>query len=1080
MHRHLACFALVTALAAHAQEATPPAWSVNSPPGPKTEATIDTRTGTWMAVDVSPDGRTLVFDLLGDLYLLPIAGGEAKPLTHSMAWEMQPRFSPDGKQIAFISDAGGGDNVWVMGADGSGARAVTQEKTRLLGNPVWHPGGQYIAARKHFVGTRSLGSGEIWLYHVDGGKANAGVQLNEKPNWQKDRGEPALSPDGRWLYWSQDTTPGDDFEYNKNSRAEIFRIYRQSLDDGSVEPFVTGAGGAIRPQPAPDGKQLAFVRRVDGISTLFVKDLVSGRERAVWGPLTRDMQESWSVHGVYPGFAWLPGSREVVIWAGGQLWRVDVAKGSAAAIPFHVSDTRELRQPVRPPAATDVAADAFDVKQLRWAEVAPDGQRVVFGALGSLYLRDLKQGQPQRIATPAGAFAYYPSFSRDGKQLVYASWHDDELGRIRLRDLASGKDTVLTPEPGTYTAPRLSPDGRWVAYTKVRGGHLTAPWGGQGAGLYVAPVDGRSPPQRLTTDGEAPQWSAGSDAVFFTRRSRKDEVDTERSLVRLRLADRVQTVVATSQGATEFALSPDGRWLGFVEGFKAHVVSLPQTGKPVALAPGMEALPVRTLASDAGQYLHWSGDSQRLHHMQGHELVTTPLAAGANATRQPLGFKHASDTPQGAPIALVGARLVTMGGERSDEVIDDGTVVVHGARIIAIGPRASTPVPAGATPINVQGATIVPGFIDAHWHGAMAEAQMVPQRSWVDYASLAFGLTTLHDPSNRSGDIFTHAEMQRAGLVTGPRIYSTGAILYGAKGDLHAKIDTLDDALMHLKRMKAAGAISVKSYNQPRRDQRQMILEAARQTGMMVVPEGGSLFQMNMTMLIDGHTSIEHALPVAQVYDDVKQLWRQAPTGYTPTLGVAYGGLDGEHYWYARTDVWRHPLLARYVPRGILQSRAVRRETAPEEDFNVLTVARTAHELAQVGVKANIGAHGQREGLAAHWELWTFAAGGMSPLEALQTATINPARQFGLEQDLGSLAVGKLADLVVIQGDVLADIRQSDRIGYVMQNGRLYALPGMDEVAPRQRLRAAFFFEGDGADTPVEIEGEAHTRCVGH
>lgn len=1073
----------MAAVAAHAQTASSPAWDVNNPPGPKAEAVIDARTGTWMAVDASPDGRTLVFDLLGDLYVLPIAGGEAKPLTHSMAWEMQPRFSPDGKQIAFISDAGGGDNVWVMNVDGSGARVVTQEKTRLLGNPVWHPSGQYIAARKHFVGTRSLGSGEIWLYHLGGGSTNAGVQLNEKPNWQKDLGEPALSPDGRWLYWSQDATPGTDFEYNKNSRAEIFRIYRQSLDDGSVEPYVTGAGGAIRPQPAPDGKQLAFVRRVDGISTLFVKDLVSGRERAVWGPLERDMQEAWSVHGVYPSFTWLPGSREVVIWARGQLWRVDMAKGTAHVIPFHVKDSRELRQPVRPPGATDVAADTFDVKQLRWAEVAPDGQRMAFGALGSLYLRDLRgapSGQPQRIATPAGALAYYPSFSRDGRQLVYASWQDDALGRIRLRELASGKETVLTPTPGTYTAPRLSPDGRWVAYTKVRGGRLTAPWGGQDGGLYVAPVDGRSPPQRLTPSGEAPQWGAGSDAIYFTRYSHKDEVDTERSLVRLRLADRVQTVVATSQGATEFALSPDGRWLGFVEGFKAHVVPLPQTGKPVALSPTMDALPVRTLASDAGQYLHWSGDSTRLHHMQGDVLVTTPLAADASATRQPMGFKQATDTPQGAPIALVGARLVTLRGERSDEVIDDGTVIVHGARITAIGPRASTPVPAGATTVDVKGATIVPGFIDAHWHGAMAESQMVPQQSWVDYASLAFGVTTLHDPSNRSGDIFTHAEMQRAGLVTGPRVYSTGAILYGAKGDLHARIDTLDDALMHLKRMKAAGAISVKSYNQPRRDQRQMVLEAARQTGMMVVPEGGSLFQMNMSMLIDGHTSIEHALPVAQVYDDVKQLWGQVATGYTPTLGVAYGGLDGEHYWYARTDVWRHPLLARYVPRGILQSRAVRRETAPEEDFNVLTVARTAHELVQAGVKANIGAHGQREGLAAHWELWTFVAGGMSPLEALQTATINPARQFGLERDLGSLDVGKLADLVVIQGDVLADIRQSDRIGHVMQNGRLYALPGMDEVAPRKKARAAFFFEGDGADTPVDIEGEAHTRCVGH
>ena len=167
-----------------------PKWDVNHPPGPKATVNIDVRTGTWMSVDVSPDGQRLVFDLLGDLYTLPIAGGEATPLTHSIAWEMQARWSPDGKRIAYISDAGGGDNVWTMNADGTDAKAVTKEDFRMLYTPTWSPDGQYIAARKHFTGTRSLGSGEIWLYHASG--AGKGVQLNEKPNWQKDLGEPAF------------------------------------------------------------------------------------------------------------------------------------------------------------------------------------------------------------------------------------------------------------------------------------------------------------------------------------------------------------------------------------------------------------------------------------------------------------------------------------------------------------------------------------------------------------------------------------------------------------------------------------------------------------------------------------------------------------------------------------------------------------------------------------------------------------------------------------------------------------------------------------------------------------------------
>ncbi len=369
-------------------------WDVNAPPGEAATVSLDVRTGTWMSVDASPDGKTLVFDLLGDLYTLPVEGGEAKALTHSIAWDMQPRFSPDGKRIAYVSDAGGGDNVWVMNADGTGARAVSTEDFRLVNNPVWHPSGDYVAARKHYSGTRSLGSGEIWLYHASGGK---GVALNEKPNWQKDLGEPAFSPDGRYVYFSQDTTPGRTFEYNKNSHEQIYVVQRLDTTDGTIEPFVTGPGGAVRPVPSPDGRLLAFVRRVGNQSTLFVKDLATGEERPVWGGLERDLQEAWAIHGVYPGFAWLPGAREVVVWAQGKLWRVDVASGKAREIPFHVKDTREVRKAVR--FTTAVAPDTFDVRQLRWATVFPAGDRVVYSALGHLYVEDLPGGTPRRLTT---------------------------------------------------------------------------------------------------------------------------------------------------------------------------------------------------------------------------------------------------------------------------------------------------------------------------------------------------------------------------------------------------------------------------------------------------------------------------------------------------------------------------------------------------------------------------------------------------------------------------------------------------------------------------------------------------------
>jgi imidazolonepropionase-like amidohydrolase/Tol biopolymer transport system component len=1086
-----------------------PKWDVNHPPGVAQTVNIDAKSGTWMSVDVSPDGKQLVFDLLGDLYTLPIGGGEAHALTHSIAWEMQPRFSPDGKQIAFTSDAGGGDNIWVMNSDGSDVHAVTKETYRLLNSPVWHPSGQYLAAHKHFSGTRSIGSGEIWLYHTSA--TGTGVALNEKPNWQKDLGEPAFSKDGRYLYYSQDTTPGTAFEYNKDSHGQIYQIFRRDLQEGKTRAFVSGAGGAIRPTPSPDGKYLAFVRRVKNQSTLFIKDTHTGIEKAAWPELERDLQEAWAIHGVYPAFNWLPDSKEIVLWAKGGLWRINPFSGQATAIPFHVQDTREVRAALRVPQI--VAPDEFAVKQLRWTHVAPQGDQVVYSALGHLYLRKLgdAKGEAHRLTTQDHHFEFFPKFSRDGKRIVFTTWNDQDTGSVRVIELASGKERIISQTPGKYTEPNFSPDGKQVVYVKRPGGYLTTPWHGLENGVYLAQLDGASAaaPKLITEEGGAPQFGADNRHLYVTREIHDNEVDFHTDLVQIDLEQRREQIIAKSEFATDYALSPNGLQLAYQERFHAFVMPLPLAGKTITLGKGADALPSKQLDVDAGNYLHWSDDSQHLHYSLGDQLFTQDIRT-AFAYEKPVSDKNdtvasaADGTPAHKPavpaiptlppvpgvaigftakaaqtkanIVISGARIVTMKG---DEVIDDGRIVIENNRIKAIGKASEIAIPAGAQQFDAHGKTMIPGLIDVHWHGSMGEDGIIPQTSWVNYASLAFGVTTLHDPSNDTGQIFTQSEMQRAGSVIGPRIYSTGTILYGAKGNFAAPVDSLADALTHLRRLKAAGAISVKSYNQPRREQRQQIIEAARQTGMMVVPEGGSLFQHNMTMIIDGHTGIEHALPVPRVYEDVQQLWSQTAVGYTPTLGVGYGGLDGETYWYAYTEVWKHPLLTRFVPAAVLEPRSVRRPIAPESDYNVFNIAKSATQLQRLGVNVNLGAHGQREGLAAHWELWTLNKGGMTPLEALRVGTLNGAKYLGMERDIGSLEVGKLADLVLIEGDLLNNFLQSDHVTQVMQNGRLFDSASMNQILPQAKPRPAFFFEGAaGVGMPVgrtrESAGEGH------
>jgi imidazolonepropionase-like amidohydrolase len=356
----------------------------------------------------------------------------------------------------------------------------------------------------------------------------------------------------------------------------------------------------------------------------------------------------------------------------------------------------------------------------------------------------------------------------------------------------------------------------------------------------------------------------------------------------------------------------------------------------------------------------------------------------------------------------------------------------------------------------------MPGLVDVHAHIWHSSSGISPQQSWLYLANLAFGVTTTHDPSNPTEMVFTHSEMVKAGRLVGPRVYSTGTILYGAEGDFKAVIESYEDALSHLRRMKAVGAFSVKSYNQPRRDQRQQVIKAARELEMMVVPEGGSFFFHNLTMILDGHTGIEHTIPIAPIYRDVKTLWGSSEVGSTPTLNVGYGGIWGENYWYQKYNVWEHERLLTFTPRPIVDARSRRRMKIPDGDFGHITRARNGKDLIDAGGSVQLGSHGQLQGLGSHWELWSFVQGGMTEMEALRCATLRGAWYIGMDHELGSLEEGKLADLLVMDENPLVDIRNTDSVRYVMINGRIYDAATMNEVGNYPRERAPFYWDRPG------------------
>ena len=427
-----------TAKASVDSEEKEPAWSIEKPPGPLSQQQIDVSEGTWISVDVSPNGKEIVFDLLGDLYVMPISGADGEErfpekLTSGIAWDFQPRFSHEGNWIAFTSDRDGkdgksGDNIWIIERNTKEVQQVTNEAFRLLNGPAWSPDDQYIVARKHFTSRRSLGAGEMWMYHRDAASfdAMAGVQLTKRPNDQKDVNEPVFSPDGNYLYYSQDSTPGDTFQYDKDSNGQIYTIKRLDLAKGETDSYITGPGGACRPTPSPDGKQIAFVRRLGPKTGLHLFDTESGSVRLIYDQLERDMQEAWAIHGVYPAFAWMPDGKSIVMWAKGKIRRINIADGSVSVIPFRIKDERSISKVVRFP--IEVAPEEFDVRMLRWVNVSPNGKQVAFQALGKVYVRDLPDGDPQRLTNRSGEFEFCPSWSRDGKSIVYTTWNDRALG----------------------------------------------------------------------------------------------------------------------------------------------------------------------------------------------------------------------------------------------------------------------------------------------------------------------------------------------------------------------------------------------------------------------------------------------------------------------------------------------------------------------------------------------------------------------------------------------------------------------------------------------------------------------------
>ena len=1079
-----------------AQEAEDSADSPDLPLEPARTLSLDTDEGTWISVDVSPDGETIVFDLLGDLYTMPFAGGDATPLTEGMAYDSQPRYSPDGSRVVFVSDRDGSENLWLIDVESNATRQVTNAPANNYESPEWLPNGDYVVAAVGagaLVGGDSARNPKLWMWHVEGG---TGIQLVKEPGSRRITG-PAPTPDGRHIWFAQRERL---WQYNA-----IFPQYQLAVYDRQTgEQYVRTSryGSAFRPTISPDGALLVYGTRHEDQTGLRLRELASGDERWLAYPVQRDDQESVAGADVLPGMSFTPDSSEVVVSYGGKIWRVPIAEDAEPApVPFRV----QAELGIGPELGFDYPVDdrvRFPVRQIRDAAPSPDGTTLAFAALDRLYVRPIPDGEPRRL-TDLDLVEAQPAWSPDGAWIAFVTWSAEDGGHLyKVRADGSTPPVRLSTRPAIFQHPAWSPDGERLvaiqgpARSFREAARQTAP--GASANIVSIPADGGDWTLVAPTDGRTfPHTTADPDRIYLYHRQdglvsiRWDGTDEKAHV-------KVTGPAPTGAGdpappAALVLMAPAGdRALAQVRQ-DLYTLAVPHVGgeTPVVSVadPASASVPVRKLTEVGGQFPAWGARGRRAHWSIGNahfiydlddavaaeeaaraaEAAEEDAAGQENApTYEPVEIRvpvdAIRDIPNGYGV-LRGGRVITM---RGDEIVANADVVVQGNRILGIGRRGTVEFPDFARIIEIPGTTIVPGFVDTHAHMRPSFGVHKTQ-PWTYLANLAYGVTTTRDPQTGTTDVLTYGDLVETGDIVGPRIYSTGPGVFNAE-----QIEDLDHAQRVLQRYSEYyDTQTIKMYMSGNRQQRQWIVMAAKEQGLLPTTEGGLDMKYDLEMIIDGYPGLEHSFPIFPLYRDVVNLAAETRVAYTPTLLVSYGGPFGENWFFTRENPHDDPKLRRFIPHGELDRLTRRRgagvDAGPggwfrEEEYVFRQHAEGVKAIVEAGGVAGVGSHGQLQGLGYHWELWAMQSGGLSEHDALRVATALGAEAIGLDGDLGSIVPGKLADLVVLDADPLDDIRNTNRIRYVMKNGRLYDGDTLDEAWPRERPLGKPAWLGDEPD----------------
>lgn len=908
--------------------------------------------GSYMNLSVSSDGKTLVFDLLGDLYTLPVKGGQAIQLTKGIALHIQPCWMPDGKHIGYKGD----------------------------------------------------GSGDMKFRIID---------LVSKTDRLADTAE------------------------------------------SSVLDAIISASNEVR---SPDGRWLAKTVDTGGTKALLVVDQRNGSERLF---VTSLLQKPYSYRPPVNRFCFSPDSKSIYISYGGKIHCIQVETGEDKIIPFTAKVQSDMGHLVynRFP----IEQSSFSVRYTRSANRSPDGKTVVFSALGKIYLKELPNGSPLRFNNQE-LNQFQPVFSPDGKQVAYVSWSDAEAGQVWIADKDGRQLRQLTTEPGNYQHPAWSPDGKYIAVVKGDPKLTDRDDKGEAQLQLVAVKDGRV----KVLEEKVPLWNQlnfldnGKHLAYqpiFQNLGNGDgaviaSIDTTGMERKIMLKGKID-----NQNLKQRTISANGRYIAFSW---CEDIYLAPLKKDTILSEAVNLNAISWTKLGPGVDPYWEQDGQTLSWSYGNKMYAVDPASALHGSQPKviadLSFKVQTYHGQGN-IALKNARIITMKG---NEVIQQGTMLIKGGRIAVIGAATTVKLPPGIKVIDLQGATIMPGMVDLHLHMRFSP-DIFPQQSWMCRANLAYGVTTANDPSS-SYDSFGYAEMLKAGVLSGPRLFTVGRA--ARMGDGFAQMNSLEDALELTHKRQQMGGTVVKQYLLDTRFKRQWQLQACKRGGLNMTNEGAYDPFDQIGMLKDGSTRIEHNPAWGDVYEDVIQLYARSGTWLTPALQVTHGTEHAKEYfkykyWKHADDKMRRFILSNPSQDGSTLNGAESLETilsaTPKDTIEkaFLAPARINARIYHAGGRIALGSHGNDEGIGAHNELWALQMGGLTNMEALRVATLSGAEALGMQNDIGSLEKGKIADLIILNSNPLDDIHNSRDIRYVMKDGVLYDGDTLDELWPNKKKAPA-------------------------